>query len=180
MAPTKKTSRSYRKSGKATDELNYKFSYNDDETSEIQTRLNGTLSITVYDFRRVSLWKSDRVLKASDQTLRKMEKLSVNSNVSLRGKLVQDVLNQLVLSQGIGFPIARVILKFINPTVFPIIHAPAYRALAGKKPHYDTYNYEKYMEYAEELTEIARDSRRPLREVDEQLYCFDAQYNGKI
>jgi thermostable 8-oxoguanine DNA glycosylase len=48
------------------------------------------------------------------------------------------------------------------------------------KPYYSTYSYKKYIEYAERLTEIAKSTGRNLREIDEQLYCFDTEHNGKI
>lgn len=75
---------------------------------------------------------------------------------------------------------ASAILKFIKPTVFPIIDVRAYRALTGNKPYYTTYIYEKYMDYAERLTEISKRLNRPLREIDEQLYCYDKVANGEI
>ena len=75
---------------------------------------------------------------------------------------------------------ASAILKFINPNLFPIIDVRAYRALMGIKPYYGTYSYEKYMEYSEMLMVMAKDQSKPLREIDEQLYSFDKEYNGAI
>lgn len=170
----------YRKFSQATDQLNYQFSYHDQETSDLHAKLNGALSITVDDLRRVSLWKSDRVLSVSEETLEKLVELSAKKDVKIRDQIVKDVLDSLVLSQGIGFPMASAILKFINPLVFPIIDVRAYRALTGKKPYYATYSYEKYMDYAERLSKLAQARKRPLREMDEQLYCFDEEHNKKI
>lgn len=75
---------------------------------------------------------------------------------------------------------ASAILKFIKPTVFPIIDVRAYRALTGKKPYYATYSYEKYIDYAEKVSEISKKLNRPLKEIDEQLYCYDQKHNGEI
>ena len=180
MPDQKKKKRIYRKFNQDADNLNYQFLYNDQETSDLHTKLNGALSITVDDLRRVSLWKSDRVIAVSEETLKKLEELSAKKDVKIRDEIVKDVLERLVLSQGIGFPMASAILKFINPAVFPIIDVRAYRALTGKKPYYATYSYEKYMVYAEELAKISKNSNRSLREIDEQLYCFDEALNGKI
>lgn len=163
-----------------TDELSFSFSYNKKETAELHEKLNGCTSISESDLRRVSLWKSDRVLSVTEDTLKKLNKLSANKNVHLRDPLVKEVIEMLVLSQGIGFPMASAILKFINPEVFPIIDVRAYRALTGRKPYYATYSYEKYIEYAEQLTQISISLNRPLREIDEQLYCFDQENNGAI
>lgn len=180
MSDKKKEKKTYRKFDQDADNLNYQFLYNDQETSDLHTKLNGALSITVEDLRRVSLWKSDRVMAVTEETLKKLEELSAKKDVKIRDDIVKDVLERLVLSQGIGFPMASAILKFINPAVFPIIDVRAYRALTGKKPYYSTYSYEKYMDYAEELVKISKKANRPLREIDEQLYCFDEALNGKI
>ncbi|AXK67325.1 hypothetical protein CN645_30795 [Burkholderia sp. IDO3] len=79
-----------------------------------------------------------------------------------------------------GFPMASAILKFIRPAIFPIMDVRAYRALTGIQPSYATYSYEKYISYAQKVTNIARQLNRPLREIDEQLYCYDKLHNGKI
>jgi thermostable 8-oxoguanine DNA glycosylase len=176
----KKQKRQYKKYDAAVDALNFTFSYNENETVELHAKLNGSTSITESDLRRVSLWKSDRVLSVSEQTLKKLNELSAKKNVALKDGLVKEVIESLVISQGIGFPMASAILKFINPLVFPIIDVRAYRALTGKKPYYTTYSYEKYIEYAEQVHQISVKSNRPLSEIDEQLYCYDQTHNGVI
>ena len=175
-----KLKKTYKKYDSSKDQMDYSFSYNDKETGELHAKLNASTSITEADLRRVSLWKSDRVLSVTQDTLDVLNKLSSNKNITLKDNLVKEALGQLVLSQGIGFPMASAILKFINPDLFPIIDVRAYRALTGIKPYYGTYSYDKYIEYAEELTKIANSTNRPLREIDEQLYCFDKQNNGAI
>lgn len=170
----------YRKYDNLLHELDFRFSYNDDETSKLHKLLNGSTSISEDDLRRVSLWKLDRILSVTKETLDKLNELSKIKELDLKDDIVKDVLEMLVLSQGIGFPMASAILKFINPNIFPIIDVRAYRALTGIKPYYGTYSYEKYIEYADELTKIAKLKNRPLREIDEQLYCFDKEYNGAI
>ncbi|WP_124577542.1 hypothetical protein [Burkholderia contaminans] len=160
--------------------LEFKFSYNDEETAELHARLNGSTTITDHDLRRVSLWKLDRVLCVSDKTLAKLNNLSAIEGLTLTDSRVKDVIDDLVLSQGIGFPMASAILKFIKPELFPIIDVRAYRALTGTQPSYATYSYEKYISYAEKVTNIARKLNRPLRDIDEQLYCYDKKHNGKI
>lgn len=177
MAKEKKT---YKKYDSSTDELNFTFSYNEKETAELHAKLNGSNSITDEDLRRVSLWKSDRVLSVTQDTLDVLNRLSASTNINLDDDIVKEVLEKLVLSQGIGFPMASAILKFIKPDVFPIIDVRAYRALTGIKPYYGTYSYEKYIEYAKDLTKIASANSRSLREIDEQLYCFDQKNNGPI
>ncbi|WP_156516812.1 hypothetical protein [Paraburkholderia caribensis] len=116
----------------------------------------------------------------SDETLAKLNELSTMDGLTLTDSRVKAVIDELVLSQGIGFPMASAILKFIKPTLFPIIDVRAYRALTGVQPSYATYSYEKYISYAEKVADVARKLNRPLREIDEQLYCYDKLYNGKI
>lgn len=175
-----KSKKEYIKYDGSKDALNFSFSYNDKETGELHAKLNGSTSITEEDLRRVSLWKTDRVLSVTQDTLETLNRLSASKTIKLRDGLVKEALEKLVLSQGIGFPMASAILKFINPDVFPIIDVRAYRALTGKKPYYGTYSYDKYIEYSEALVKISEATKRPLREIDEQLYCFDQQNNGTI
>ncbi|SIO67986.1 hypothetical protein SAMN05444172_4688 [Burkholderia sp. GAS332] len=175
-----KPKRAFRIFNADQDVLDFKFSYNDQETAELHARLNGSTTITEHDLRRVSLWKSDRVLCVSDETLANLNELSTVEGLTLTDNRVKDVIDDLVLSQGIGFPMASAILKFIKPTLFPIIDVRAYRALTGVQPSYSTYSYDKYISYAEKVTDVARKLNRPLREIDEQLYCYDKQHNGKI
>jgi hypothetical protein len=174
------TKRQYRTFDKHNEALDFTFSYNDEETAALHAQLNNSSAITENELRRVSLWKSNRVLSVPPATLGKLNALATIPNISLKDPLVKDVIDQLVLAQGIGFPMASSILKFIRPDLFPIIDVRAYRALTGTKPYYGTYSYKKYIAYAEQLTDLARQLNRPLREIDEQLYCYDEKHNGKI
>lgn len=176
----KKQKRQYKKYHAEHDALDFTFSYNDEETAELLAKLNGSTSITEDDLRRVSLWKSNRVLSVSRITLEKLNELSAKSEVKLKDKLVKEVIENLVISQGIGFPMASAILKFIKPTIFPIIDVRAYRALTGMKLYYATYSYEKYIDYAEKVSKLSKKLNRPISEIDEQLYCYDKQHNGEI
>jgi len=177
----KKVKRTYRKFDNNTDSLDFEFSYNTDETFEIHQRVNNNPEINIDDLRRISLWKINRILSVSEETIKKLATLAEKETVSIDDDLVKEIIDELVNSQGIGFPMASAILKFIKPDIFPIIDVRAYRALTGTKPYYSTYNYEKYVSYTKELMRLAKlDNNRPLREMDEQLYCFDESFNGKI
>jgi thermostable 8-oxoguanine DNA glycosylase len=175
-----KEKKQYRKYIPNSDILNYTFSYNDQETTALHQRVNNNPEIDINDLRRISLWKIDRVLCVDDETIELLRQLARLENISVTDKLVKTIIDKLVNSQGVGFPMASAMLKFIKPDVFPIIDVRAYRALTGYKPYYSTYTYEKYVEYTKILTQEAIRLRRPLREMDEQLYCFDQKHNGKI
>jgi hypothetical protein len=176
----KKPKRLFRRCDSGVDVLDYDFSYNDTETAALHKRINDNPNIGIDDLRRVSLWKIDRVLDVSENTIEKLQILAQLDKVTIDDPIVKEILDELVDSQGIGFPMASAILKFIKPETFPIIDIRAYRALTGEKPYYSTYTYEKYVQYAKQLKRYADRYNRPLREMDEQLYCFDRQYNGKI
>ncbi len=164
----------------AEDKLNYQFEYNNEETSALHEELNGTNKLTIDDLRRVSLWKSNRIMSVSDELLEDLVALSLGNEVSLDDEKVKLVIERLVESQGFGYPMASSVLKFINPNVFPIIDVRAYRALTGRKLTYSTYSFDIYLSYAKHLTEMSKKLKRPLKDIDEQLYEFDKKFNQKI
>lgn len=176
----KREKRMFRKFDLQADPLNYNFVYNDTETAELHRKLNNNADVDINDLRRVSLCKSNRVMSVSDETLSKLQKLTATKSISVIDDLSRDVIECLVSCDGIGYPMASAILKFLRPEVFPIIDVRAYRALTGTKPYYGTYTYEKYCDYTLELQAIAKELNRPLLEIDEQLYCFDEKHNGAI
>lgn len=162
------------------DSLNYHFSYNPDETKFLQTNMKNKKDITVDDIRRISLWKLDRVLDVSDETISNLKKIAVQNDITIKSNLALSTLNMLTNSNGIGFPMASAILKFIRPDIFPIIDVRAYRALYGKKIYSSQYTIEKYIDYVEKIYEISKSLQIELYQIDEQLYCFDKEHNGKI
>jgi thermostable 8-oxoguanine DNA glycosylase len=175
-----KSKRTYRKFSSDGDTLNYKFSYNDRETTALHSALNHNDLVDLSDLRRVSLWKLDRVLSVSDETLKKLRALAKAKDLKVDDDRSRETIELLVGSAGVGFPMASAILKFIRPDVFRIIDVRAYRALTGTKPYYSTYSFARYVKYAKALAEIAERTGLPLRDIDEQLYCFDEKLNGKI
>ncbi len=163
-----------------SDSLNYDFSYNPDETKFLQKNIKNKKNITVDDIRRIALWKLDRVLDVSEETISNLQKIAVQKDIILKSDLVLSTLNMLTSSNGIGFPMASAILKFIRPDIFPIIDVRAYRTIYGKKIYSSQYTIEKYIAYVEKIYEISKSLNIELSQVDEQLYCFDKEHNGKI
>lgn len=176
----KESKKIFKKYDSQKDLLDYEFSYNDEETQALHVRINNNPGINIDDLRRVALWKINRVLGVSEETLEKLQELASRKAVSIDDELVKEIIGDLVDSQGIGFPMASAILKVIKPDVFPIIDVRAYRALTGEKLYYSTYNYTRYVDYVKQLKGKAALLNRPLREMDEQLYRFDQEHNGKI
>lgn len=163
-----------------SDTLNFSFDYNSAETSLLRQELAGNANVDINDLRRVSLWKLDRVLAVSEGTLECLRNVAKDEGLSVDAPISKRAIEMLVESQGVGFPMASAMLKFLRPDVFPIIDVRAYRALTGSKPYYSTYTLAKYISYAKELARIAKHLNRPLSDIDEQLYCFDVAHNGKI
>lgn len=172
--------REYRQFNQKIDKLEHKFEYNADETKELNRRLNHNVNFDICDLRRVSLWKLDRVLRVSETMLLKLREIAAKDDLVITDIAAREVIEGLVDSGGIGFPMASSILKFIRPDVFPIIDVRAYRALTGRKIYYKTYTLEKYLDYAQRLRKISETSSLPFCKIDEQLYCFDKSHNSKI
>ena len=165
------------------DKLNYEFNYNSDETKNLKNRFseirqNKTLSVN--DLRRVALWKINRVLDISDELLHKLDQLRKNESINIFDDNVKNIIVELTKSNGIGFPMASSILKFLRPNIFPIIDIRAYRALFGKKLYYSQYSIDVYYNYVKEIYSIRDELQLPLDKIDEQLYEFDKNHNGKL
>ncbi len=135
--------------------LSYNFDYNKEETSELHKLLNNNSSIDINDLRRVSLWKLNRILNVSDNTIKDLRKLASLKNIEIDSEFSKNIINKLVSSDGIGFPMASAILKFIRPDIFPIIDVRAYRALTGNKIYSSQYKIELYTKYAQQLRKYA-------------------------
>lgn len=163
-----------------SDVLDYDFLYNPEETAFLQKHMKDKSDLSLDDIRRMALWKLDRVIDVSDETLEHLHKVAKDDSITIQSELVFDTLKRLTNSSGIGFPMASAILKFLRPDIFPIIDVRAYRALYGKKIYSSQYSIEKYIDYVKKLYEISEKLQIELKDVDEQLYCYDKKYNGKI
>lgn len=163
-----------------SDLLEGDFSYHLEEKKAIQEKLKNKSDIQIDDIRRIALWKYDRVIDMDDSFCTQLYHTVSKENISIEDSEVQAVIERLISFEGVGFPLASTILKFINPDVFPIIDVRAYRALYGKKIYYGQYSLEIYINYAKRIYAIRDKFNLPLSEVDERLYEFDKKYNGKI
>jgi endonuclease III len=162
------------------DQLNYQFDYNNNETDELNKSINHNQEITINDLRRIALWKLDRILNVPDELIQRLQDMVRISDINIDDIKVKELIEDLLDCPGIGMPMASSILKFLRPDVFPIIDVRAYRALYGSKLYYGSYNYARYREYVVKIYEIRDSLGINLSEVDQQLYCFDKNYNGKI
>ncbi|MCD8543407.1 MAG: hypothetical protein LRY52_00635 [Sulfurospirillum cavolei] len=162
------------------DTLNFNFEYNSNETELLSQLFANSSNITIENIRRIALWKLDRILNISDEIIQDLHKIAEDKSIRLTSELSLNTITALVNSEGVGFPMASTILKFIRPDIYPIMDVRAYRALYGKKIYYNQYSLDKYLNYTKQIYVIAQTLKINLNTVDEQLYMFDKIYNGKI
>ena len=165
------------------DKLDYNFSYNANETNNLKnlfSEIRDNKTLTINDLRRVSLWKIYRVLEISDELIKKLNSLAKDKSANIFDDKVKEIIVDLTNSNGIGFPMASAILKFLRPDIFPIIDIRAYRAIFDKKLYSSQYSIDIYYNYVKEIYLIRDKLKLPLDKIDEQLYEFDKKHNGKI
>ena len=165
------------------DSLDFTFDYNLDETNQLKdlfSSIRSDKSLCIDDLRRAALWKIDRVLTIPEDLISDLSSLAKSDNVDIFGDVVKDIIFRLTACDGVGFPMASAMLKFLRPDIFPIIDVRAYRALFGKKLYSTQYSIDLYLEYVKEIYKIRDKLHISLDKVDEQLYLFDKEYNGKI
>ena len=158
--------------------IDREFTYNPDETAALRKQLKGTDGVSENDIRRIALWKYNRIIDVDTvETL--LAELCAKPVLSIDDEDVQRIISELVNCRGVGFPLASTFLKFLRPEVFPIIDIRAYRALTGKKVN--TYSLQRYEEYVKSVYELKEElGVEELYRVDEILYMFDKDRNGKI
>ena len=178
------TTTSFRQYDDATDALNFPYEYNNKETASLNKAANSNAQIDIHLLRRIALWKLDRVLDVQSETIKKLQSVATDPDLRVDSAETRSLIEELLECQGIGLPMASTILKFLRPDVFPIIDVRAWRAMYGKKGYFNQasvkQNIDHYLTYASRVRSIAEQTNRPLREIDEQLYCFDIKYNGTI
>ncbi len=171
------------------DPLDFEYTYNKEEKESLRDNLKKKRGkkkpdINRGDLRRVALWKINRVLEISKETIKKLNKLASMKEVSIDDPFVKDLIGDLLDSDGVDLPMASTILKFVRPDIFPIIDVRAYRALTGRRPYFRDWSlsskYTRYVEYTKRLKEIAKKRGKLLEKIDEQLYEFDREHNGTI
>lgn len=159
-------------------DLKYTFNYHLEEKENISKSINKE-EISIEDIRRVALWKYNRIIEIEGNLLERLSKVVSDKNIDIESKEVKNLIEEMVNCKGIGMPLASTILKFLRPDVFPIVDTRAYRAIFGKKVG-SRCTYDKYIEYCKEIYKIRDIKGIKLSEVDEQLYMFDKDKNGKI
>lgn len=168
----------------AIDTLDFPYNYNEKETKLLNEAANRNGRVDIDMLRRIALWKLDRVLDVPSKTIKKLQSLATQDDLRVDSGDTRSLIEELIECPGIGLPMASTILKFLRPDVFPIIDVRACRALYGRKVYFNQSsaerNVEFYVSYAVDIQRISQNLKRPLREIDEQLYEFDKKRNGTI
>ena len=160
--------------------LKFNFDYNPHETVYLNKKMNNNTKLNIEDIRRIALWKLDRIINIPDEVIEDLRKIADEKSLDIKDNKTQKIIERLLLCEGVGFPMASTILKFIRPDVFPIIDVRSYRAIFGVKLYSSQYSLEKYIKYVEEIYNIRDCLKIDLPLIDQQLYCFDKEFNGKI
>ncbi len=163
-----------------SDKLGFIFNYNNAETAYLSKKINNNSELDINDIRRIALWKLDRIVNIPDEVIEDLKKIAEEKFLDIKNNKTQEIIEKLLLCDGVGFPMASTILKFIRPDVFPIIDVRSYRAIFGVKLYSSQYSLEKYIKYIEEVYKIRDLLNVDLQLIDQQLYCFDKEFNGKI
>ena len=135
---------SFRRFNPDTDQLNYQFDYNIEEGAALRERFSTANEIGLADLHRVALWKIDRVIAIIEELLATLNSLREMKDLEISSAASRDVIDRLTQCEGVYFPMASAILKFVNPNVYPIIDVRAYRAAYGQRPYRHTYTIDQY------------------------------------
>ena len=158
------------------DKLEFDYNYNNIETAFLNKKINNNAAINIEDIRRIVLWKLDRIINIPDEVIDDLKKFANKKSLDIKDSKTQEVIEKLLSCDGVGFPMASTILKFIRPDVFPIIDIRSYRVIFGVKLYSSQYSLDKYINYIGEVYKIRDRLNIDLPLIDQQLYCFDKEF----
>ncbi|MBQ3642391.1 hypothetical protein II906_10785, partial [bacterium] len=160
-------------------EFKKEFEYLTDVTDELDKLQHSRFNINT--IREITLWKLDRYVCMSDDAIEKLN--SVQSLKKLDEEKTIIVLKALLKSKGVRLPMASTYLRFINPQVYQIIDARAYRAAFDytKQETLSNKNEKQliitYIKYLQKLRDIAQTGYHGLdvrfEDLDRFLYDID-------
>ena len=110
------------------DKLDFNFNFHPNETNTLHNFLNNNTKPTINDIRRIALWKLSRVIDVPENILKMLGELATKKNLNHRDEISKTTIDALVKCNGVGFPMASTILKFLRPDVYPIIDVRAYES----------------------------------------------------
>lgn len=158
------------------------YTYQEKLTGKLDASWNRPIDQSLVN--EILLWKVDRYSLLGENSLELLNSIDPRSKV-LSKSLTEEVLTQLLSTEGIGLPVASTILRFRNPNVYQIIDQRAYRFIYGKELNLPTYKSEKaksgqielYIAYLEKLKEVAEYLGCEFSILDRALYLEDQKLN---
>ena len=160
-------------------EIKKRFDYLPNITDKLDKLQHSKFDINI--IREITLWKLDRYVFISDDVIEKLNTLK--SLKQLDEEKTTVVLDALLKSKGVRLPMASTYLRFINPQVYQIIDARAYRAAFDytKQETLSNKNEKQliitYIKYLQKLRDIAQTGYHGLdvrfEDLDRFLYDID-------
>lgn len=165
--------------GETINKLIEKYNYQPTLTKKLDNIKNGLIDEKT--LLEIFLWKTDRYPDLDSIDFIKLNNLN---NVKFDNfRECEDVLRDLISIKGFGLAMASTILRFRNPSVFPIIDRRAYRVLMEEDKlaiHHATSidkQIEIYFNYVEKVHQFVKEKGVDLSIVDRVLYIFDKEAN---
>ncbi len=157
--------------------LPYEKHYNyQPELTEKLDKMEGSFSQEMIN--EIVLWKVNRYVKMTDETL-----LMLNKIDRLNNDEEKELFTMMLNTDGIDIPMMSTILRFRNPERYQIIDQRAYRVLYGEEYHKPTAidkKIELYCAYLKELRAFCKRNKIPFSKADRIMYEFDKKENAGI
>lgn len=138
----------------------------------------------------IVLWKINRTVHISESTIELLKSFDYLKTPmdAVYDARVKDLVSKLLLSKGIGMPVASAILHFYYKDIFPIVDQRSYRTLYGKDyPQYTTKNknqkyIDMYIKYIEDcyFFNVEKCPDIPFNLVDKIFYQIDKEKKNKV
>ncbi len=134
---------------------------------------------------QIVLWKINRYSEIPEDTLKllnQIQKTDTQLNYELTGAILLRLLGKD--QRGIRLPLASTILRFRNPSIYPILDQRVYRFIYGKELKYSLSNINQqidiYLSYIDKLKAICVEFNIEFSQADRILYSMDKTYNFDI
>lgn len=157
--------------------------YTYDKGSELKDKIQKSNKCDLNIINEIVLWKLNRRVEINDQTMKKLDNIKTLNNIA--DDKIEELLNALIESNGIGLPMASTILHFFNPKLFPIFDQRAYRVIYKKQVNKSEYTAELYLDYLNKCKGYYKDNKLnnagiSFKDLDKYLYQLDKEIGNKV
>ena len=152
----------------------YDYAYNDDNR-KVEEKVKGWLKNNRYldkeRFIKTGLWKSQRPRKHyennDDLTVREITRFSFATESE------KERIERLLVLNGVGYPVASVILHFAFPNRYPIMDFRVIESLGLEKPK--SYTFAFWDEYCCKIRKISKSTGANIRTIDKALWAYSKE-----